>query len=137
MRNTPLPLLLSAMAALACGAPQAAHAQQASNKPASAPPTSGMTVVRDQASGTLRAPTPAEAQALEAATTRALAPFQPAMTQGADGRRQVKLGEHGLVHSVVRRKADGTLEQHCTHDAEAAIAPQQTQSHTGGRDETR
>lgn len=133
MRSTSPPLFIGALALFACTWPEAAQAQAASQQLPTAQPASpaGMTVVRDAASGTLRAPTPAEAQALQAGA--ALAPFHPALTTGADGRRQVKLGEYGMVHSVVRRDANGVLSQHCTHDPEAAIG---TQTSPGARHAT-
>lgn len=132
MRNTPLPLFIGSLAALACASPQATSQQPPPAQATEPASSAGMTVVRDRATGTLRTPTPAEAQALQAGA--ALTPFQPALTTGADGRRQVKLGEHGMVHSVVRRDADGAVTRHCTHDADAAIAPQ---SQSGEHHETR
>lgn len=94
----------------------AAPSQATPQAPAAA---QGMTVVRDADTGQLRAPTPAEMRALRAPGAGAR-PVQPTMQIGPDGRRSVHLGDSRLVYSVVRRGADGTLEQHCAHGPDAA-----------------
>lgn len=97
---------------------------------------SGMVVVRDPQTGQLRAPTPAESRALapapSSAAMRATSP--PALVTHPGGSRQVRLGERGLVYSVVTRGADGKLAGQCVHGPAAADnavrAPAPTQPHT-------
>jgi hypothetical protein len=89
---------------------------------ATAQEQSGMVVVRDAQTGQLRAPTAAELRALAPAPGSAalLAPSQPALVTHPDGARQVRLGERGLVYSVVTRGADGKLHDQCVQGAAAA-----------------
>lgn len=101
------------LCAALCGAlPVSAHAQQ----------QSGMVVVRDAQTGELRAPTAAEARALAPApaASAAMRATSPALVTHPDGRRQVKLGERGLVYTVVTRDADGKLHDQCVQGAAAA-----------------
>ncbi|CAN7474208.1 post-PEP-CTERM-1 domain-containing protein [Massilia sp. LjRoot122] len=88
-----------------------------------APSQQGMVVVRDADTGELRAPTPAEAQALHpgtSASAAAAAAPAPKMVTGPGGRRSVKLGQRHMVYSVVTRGADGKLAEQCVHGADAA-----------------
>ncbi len=87
-----------------------------------AEPQEGMVVVRDPKTGKLRAPTPAEARALQAQRppTPQLAPTQPQLVTRPDGSRQVRLGERGQVYSVVTRDGSGKLHEHCVHGEAAA-----------------
>jgi len=88
---------------------------------ASAQDQQGMVVVRDAQTGQLRAPTAAESRALAPKTTSAMtAPARPSMVTHASGARQVRLGERGLVYSVVTRDADGKLSDECVRGEEAA-----------------
>lgn len=88
---------------------------------ASAQDQQGMVVVRDAQTGQLRAPTAAESRALAPrATTSLAAPARPNMVTHPGGARQVRLGERGLVYSVVTRDGDGKLSEQCVHGAEAA-----------------
>ncbi|MET0983030.1 MAG: hypothetical protein ABWY02_13085 [Telluria sp.] len=82
----------------------------------------GMVVARDAQTGQLRAATPDEIRALTPPSTSAAmrAPSQPAMVTHPGGSRQLRLGERGLVYSVVTRGADGKLAGQCVHDAETA-----------------
>ena len=81
----------------------------------------GMVVVRDAQTGQLRAPTPAEIRALAPKAPSAMtAPSQPSMVTHPSGARQVRLGERGLVYSVVTRDGDGRLAEQCVHGAAAA-----------------
>lgn len=81
----------------------------------------GMVVVRDAQTGQMRAPTAAEARALAPpSAARLSAPAQPTMVTHPGGSRQVRLGERGLVYSVVKRGADGKLAEQCVHGTEAA-----------------
>ena len=108
-----LKLLTVLPCAALCGAlPISAHAQQ----------ESGMVVVRDAQTGQLRAPTAAEARALAPApsASAAMRATQPALVTHPDGRRQVTLGERGLVYTVVTRGADGKLQDQCVQGAAAA-----------------
>lgn len=91
--------------------------------PGSAQEQSGMVAVRDAQTGQLRAPTPLEYRALAPApssTAAMRAPAQPALVTHPGGSRQVRLGERGLVYSVVKRGADGKLAEQCVHGAAAA-----------------
>jgi len=88
---------------------------------ASAQDQQGMVVVRDAQTGQLRAPTAAESRALAPrASTSLAAPAQPNMVTHPGGARQVRLGERGLVYSVVKRDGDGKLSDQCVHGSEAA-----------------
>jgi hypothetical protein len=98
-------------AAVCAALPPAAAAQE----------QSGMVVVRDAQTGQLRAPTAAEMRALAPPASAALrAPAQPALVTHPNGARQVRLGERGLVYSVVTRDADGKLHDQCVQGAAAA-----------------
>jgi hypothetical protein len=89
---------------------------------AAAQEQSGMVVVRDAQSGQLRTPTAAEIRALAPTPGAAAlqAPSQPALEIHPSGARQVRLGERGLVYSVVTRGADGKLHDQCVQGAAAA-----------------
>jgi hypothetical protein len=91
--------------------------------PAHAAGQSGMVVVRDPQTGELRAPTPAESNALlgQSAQQRK-APAQHVETVGPGGSRKVQLGKSALVYSVVTKNDDGTLTEQCVSGAHAAIA---------------
>lgn len=81
----------------------------------------GMVVVRDAQTGQLRAPTPAESRALAPKTSSAMsAPAPASMVTHRSGARQVRLGERGLVYSVVTRDAEGKLVDQCVHGEAAA-----------------
>ena len=87
---------------------------------------SAMTVVRDAETGELRAPTPAEASALQG-TSRARAAAAQARPQSVlrpDGTRALDLGERGLVYSVATRGADGKLSRKCVKGDHAGNAMQ-------------
>jgi hypothetical protein len=91
--------------------------------PAAAQEQSGMVVVRDAQTGELRAPTAAESRALapqgpSASISAKAAP--PALVTHPGGARQVRLGERGLVYSVVTRGADGKLDEQCVQGEKAA-----------------
>jgi hypothetical protein len=86
----------------------------------------GMVVVRDPQTGQLRAPTPAERQALTrgpAASLRAMGPAVPLSSQvvrNPDGSRKLKLGQRGQVFEVVTRTPDGKLTEQCVQGEDAA-----------------
>jgi len=104
--------------------PKAGTAQHDSAQASNALP--GMLVVRDAQTGELRAPTPAEALALQPATSARATAVQPAMVTGPGGRRSVRLGEQHMVYAVVTRGVDGKLSDQCVHGvhaAESALAP--------------
>ena len=110
------------LAALALPASAAQQAQEA-QEPKAVQSQQGMVVVRDADTGHLRAPTPAEAQALHPrtnASAAAAAAPAPRMIIGPGGRRSVKLDQRHMVYSVVTRGADGKLEEQCVHGADAA-----------------
>ena len=91
-------------------------------------------VFKDPVSGELRAPTAAEASALEAAGKSLKAQRQaparglvtgrinPGQIKHADGTIQQELDESSLSHTVMTRKADGALEMVCVTGSEAADA---------------
>jgi len=104
-------LTLAALTALAAATMLAppAHAQ------------AGMVVVRDAQTGELRAPTAAEAAALQGhAAQQRRAPGQHVETVGPGGSRKVQMGRSALVYSVVTKNADGTLAEQCVNGAQAA-----------------
>ena len=114
-------------AAFCAGLPLASTAQEQSPTPPSSaqPPAtaqSGMVVVRDAQTGQLRAPTAAEARALAPAPamSAAMRATPPAVVAHPGGSKQVKLGERGLVYSVVTRDASGKLHDQCVQGAAAA-----------------
>lgn len=102
-----LPLaVLPALLALA-SIPSLAAGQQA-----------GAVVTRDPQTGKLRAPTPAEMQAL-APAPGAAQPLPPPVMR-PDGSRILHLGERGMAYSVVTLDADGKPHEQCVQDPEAA-----------------
>lgn len=92
-------------------------------QPARAQQASGMVAVRDAQTGNMRAPTAAELRALSSGPGQTWAQgtpqAQPA-TVRADGTRSIKLGERGLVYSVVTREPGGKLAEQCVQGADAA-----------------
>lgn len=83
----------------------------------------GMTVVRDPATGKLRAPTAAELRHLRSLQPQPqMAPATPQSSVRPDGTRKLDLGERGLVYSVITRSADGKLERECVHATDAVEA---------------
>lgn len=82
----------------------------------------GMVVVRDAQTGQLRAPTAAEMRALAPAPSASMRAqsVAPSVVTHPGGSKQVKLGERGLVYSVVTRDADGKLHDQCVQGAAAA-----------------
>jgi hypothetical protein len=84
-----------------------------------------MVVVRDAQTGQLRNATPAEVKALRAQQLRRglAAPEAPSpVTIRRDGTMQKRLGERGMVYSVVTRNADGKLDTQCVTGEDAAKA---------------
>lgn len=96
----------------------------------------GQTVAKDPETGALRAPTAAEAQALQgkaasgrlsnaaASQPRGLltGKINPAPVYHRDGTVEQELDESSQSFSVAVRKADGTIETACVTGAEAAQA---------------
>ena len=80
----------------------------------------GLVVVRDAETGQLRAPTAAESRALNPPSAALAAPPQPAMVTHPGGSRQVRLGDRGMVYSVVTRSAEGKLVEQCVEGGAAA-----------------
>jgi hypothetical protein len=100
----------------------------------------GMVVVRDPATGKMRAPTPQELRELRAKAPRSAASLSGPLggaPQGnkalsrRDGARGVRLGEKALVYEVVTRGEDGKLESHCVQGEDAA---QQALQHPANAD---
>jgi hypothetical protein len=93
------------------------------HQPAHAGGQEGMVVVRDPQTGQMRAPTAQEMQALHPlpkASLRAQAPLSSLVVTKPNGSRALRLGERGLVYSVVRRAPDGSLAEQCVQGQEAA-----------------
>jgi hypothetical protein len=96
----------------------------------------GMVVVRDAATGKMRAPTADEMKALRAATPPNAAmsasrpAAAPAMTR-RDGARGVRVGESHMVYEVVTRGEDGKLSSQCVQGQDAA---QQALTHPANAD---
>jgi hypothetical protein len=82
----------------------------------------GMVAVRDQQTGKLRAPTPAEMQALTGQRRALAAPAQPTVVARPDSTRQVRLGERSQVYTIATRNADGQLVNQCVQGESAARA---------------
>jgi hypothetical protein len=105
--------LAALCAAMALALPSAGAAEQP-----------GMVVARDPQTGQLRAPTAAELKALrqqgEASMMGKAAVEAPTAVTRTDGVRQVRLGERGMVYSVVTRDADGKLVRKCVQGEQAA-----------------
>ncbi len=92
----------------------------------------GMKVVRDSATGELRAPTGAEAQAMAAqdmASLKAKGKASVGMLTGTEAPQQqltstgavrMELSEESMVYSVVKRATDGSLSMECVTGADAA-----------------
>ncbi len=102
---------------------------------AGAPAQPGMTVVRDAATGKLRAPTAAELRALRnesGQAQRAAADSARPPTVRADGVKAATLGERGMVYSVITRGPDGKLHEHCV-EGEAAANHTAQQGHQHGK----
>jgi hypothetical protein len=108
----------------------ASLAAQAADAPAAAPEADATTiapdaqvVVRDSATGHLRAPTEAESATLHAAGTAlrhsARAPQPRSHPSGAKG---VRLTEDFMSYSVVIKQPDGRLVEYCFENEEAANA---------------
>ena len=110
----------------------ASLAVQAADGPAAAPQEAdaaatvapdAQVVVRDAATGRLRAPTESETQALHAAGANlrrvAHAPMQRAHYSGAKG---LRLTDDFMSYSVVVKQPDGRLVEYCFANAEAADA---------------
>ncbi len=107
-------------------------AQTAPTPPASPEPVDALTVVRDAATGRLRAPTTEEAQELaqqrQAAQARsasrmriAAAPVAgPLMRNHAGGAASVRVTEDFASLVVATRGADGKLRQQCVTSKQAA-----------------
>lgn len=93
----------------------------------------GMRIVRDPVTGRLRAPTPEEAQAMDAQETRLRAEKAAAAAAGgakeaaepmefrqADGSVRYRVGDAFLSYSVVTRQADGSLDMQCVTGKDTA-----------------
>lgn len=115
-RNTILPLL--ALCTLCMAAPVRA------DQPAS------LVVVRDAATGQLRAPDAAEMQALNAqrASSQLIGPqtampgTRPVVTTGPDGTLRANVGRESLMFAVIQRDADGKLHSQCVSGQQNAAS---------------
>lgn len=111
---------LSAASALAilCAATIMAPAPTHGAEPT--PGQQGMVVVRDAQTGELRAPTPAESQALHGSTAQRKAPARRVESVGPGGSHKVQLGRSALVYSVAKRGPEGALHEQCVGGEGAA-----------------
>lgn len=141
---TPKPLLLLALGlatslpALACTTCNDKAQAAAPAAAAAAPGGDALTVVRDAASGQLRAPTPEELANLirqQAAQQRAArpaitlaAPTTPMLRRAPNGAVNVRLTPEFSSHAVMVRLPDGTLAERCVHAPDAASALAQAKS---------
>lgn len=109
----------------------ASLAAQAADAPAPAPgadtvatvASDAQVVVRDAATGHLRAPTESETQALHAAAPKLRRiPGTPMQRSHHSGAKGVRLTEEFMSYSVVIKQADGRLVEYCFPNAEAAEA---------------
>jgi hypothetical protein len=99
--------------------------------PAAAAGQQGMVVARDPQTGELHLPTAAQMKELAAQRPTTLAPpAAPMVVKRADGTRQVRLGEKGLVYSVVTKGANGKLTEQCLSGEHAADAALSQPAHT-------
>ena len=88
------------------------------------PVQEAMTVVRDPQTGKLRPPTPAERRALQPPPRHSttITPLEkPTSTLRPDGTRAIKLGERGMVYSVMKRHPDGSLSGLCVRGEGEAL----------------
>jgi hypothetical protein len=98
--------------------------------PAWADEPASMVVVRDAATGQLRAATAAEMQALNAqrANSPALGPQsampggRPSITTGPDGTMRANVGRESLMYAVISRDAEGKLHSHCVSGQQNAAS---------------
>ncbi len=97
---------------------------QAETAPAAATDTSSnMIVVRDAATGELRAPTALEARALNPDRGVPGARLNTLQRTHFSGARGVRLSDQFMNHSVIARLPDGSVVEQCFHTPEeAAIA---------------
>lgn len=107
---------------------QGARAQEAAPQAAES-----LTVVKDPETGKLRAPTAAEAAALQAqaASVKAMmrvAPQKPLAKISRSGLRGFRVTDEMMSQSVAVRKADGSIERQC-FDAHGAGAEAVAKGH--------
>jgi hypothetical protein len=106
-------LPLAALFAALCHMPPASAAGQ----------DEGLVVVRDPQTKQLRPPTAAELKALRPQPPLGMhGPAQPGVVLHPDGTRHVRIGEQGMVYSVVTRDAEGKLVNQCVQGEAAADA---------------
>lgn len=114
---------LSMLAALCVLATMSMHARAQTSESQSG--QEGMVMVRDPATGKMRAPTPQELRELRAKAPRPAAavadtpPQQPKALSGRHGAHGVRLGEKTLVYDVVTRGEDGKLSSQCVQGEDA------------------
>lgn len=99
------------------GLPLAASAQASAN---------GMTVVRDAATGQLRAPTAEEQQTLQEAGARTQMRAAPAPTlqkYHSNGAHGARLTDEFMTTAVVTRAADGRLQMQCLEPGHSGQTP--------------
>jgi hypothetical protein len=114
-------LAAASLAAQAADAPAAAASPEAGNVATVAP--DAQVVVRDAATGRLRAPTESETQALHAAAPHLRrVPGTPMQRSHHSGAKGVRLTEEFMSYSVVIKQPDGRLVEYCFPNAEAAEA---------------
>jgi len=113
--------------ALALSASVQAHEPEKSTSPEAKSPSGAtvtmttaesMIVVRDKATGKLRRPTPEEMEKLlnSGRGQAARAPVEPYEVRAKPGQRAMALGDAGMSNQVVRRNAQGGLDEVCVPD---------------------
>ncbi len=110
------------LSAAALGLTPAVQAAEQTTRPAleDSVQQPGAIAVRDAETGQLRAPTPAEAKALQPAAQKRAALVAPQVRVKPDGTRQARVGETKNVYSVLTRDADGTTHMQCVTGEAAA-----------------
>ena len=122
-------LALGTLATLALAVPASAAqpAQKDKNRVEAEVPATGMTVAIDPATGKIRQPTAAEAQALTGQVrtlmmTKAAVASSPQVTTYPDGTMSAVLPPDLLNVWMVQLNADGSISDFCVDGAHAAIA---------------
>lgn len=111
----------STLALALVGACMSAQAADAATPSTTEP--SALTVVRDAATGKLRAPTAEEAAALQPPAARGLAALRvatPLLRSHADGAKSMRMTNDMMTQAVAVRAGDGRLVSQCYDSKQAA-----------------
>ncbi|MBM3756897.1 MAG: hypothetical protein FJW38_23300 [Acidobacteria bacterium] len=92
-------------------------------KPQPAPPVSGARVFKDPVTGEIRQPTAAERRQMDAQSSLVTGSGRSTrIIRNRDGSVTAVLGSEHFVYSVVRKNADGTLDQQCVTGEKNALS---------------